>query len=154
MFVYLILEVLCNIYQVCMTTCCTSRKGASSWLTVTFGSRAISLKSISKAPGSKIIFYVFKLSLLRKSWSLVICLYDLFPRGAMPWLLTKRTKVVSRKILYWPNRKTSLSKGYSKRRTAKILVSRLLELSLLNPGANFCIFNFEIAVYYFCCYII
>ena len=48
-----------------------------------------------------------------------------------------RTKVVSRKILYGLNRKTSLSKGYSKHWKAKILVSRLLELSLRKLRCNF-----------------
>ena len=64
MFAYLISEVLCNIYQACMTTL---RKGASPDLTATFGSREVSLESISEAPGRKIIFYVFNLSSLRKS---------------------------------------------------------------------------------------
>ena len=54
----------------------------------------------------------------------------------MPWLLRRiafyetRSRVVSRKVLNGLNRKTSLSKGFSKRTTAEILVSRLLKLSL------------------------
>jgi len=46
-------------------------------------------------------------------------------------------KVISRKELNGLNQKTSLSKGFSKRRAAKILVSRLLELSLRKSWGKF-----------------
>ena len=64
MFVYLISEVLCNIYQVCMTK---SRKGVAPDLLQRLNQEKSLLKSISKEPGRKIIFYVFNLSLFRKS---------------------------------------------------------------------------------------
>ena len=107
-------------------------------LTATFGSRKVSLKSIFKALGRKIIFCVFNQSLLRKYVFWFLCV--IYSQDAkMPWLLIRivfqwtRTKVVSRKVLNGLNRKTSLSKGYSKRRAAKYLiklVSRLLELAV------------------------
>ena len=58
-------------------------------------------------------------------------------------------KVVSRKVPKGLRRKASLSKGILKRRTAKIFVLRLLELSLQKNGANLCLFNIGSAVYYY-----
>ena len=64
MFAYLISEVLCNIYQVCRQL--NNGESCFSELTATFGSGEVSLESIFKAPGRKIICYEFILSLLRK----------------------------------------------------------------------------------------
>ena len=47
-------------------------KRCFSGLTATFGSRELSLKSIFKASGRKIIFYVFNLSLINSKVSLVL----------------------------------------------------------------------------------
>ena len=69
-----------------------------------------------------------------KAFVCFISLHDSFTWGAMAWLLIRtaltRTKVISRKVMNGLNRKTSLSKGFSKRRSAKILVFRLWGLSL------------------------
>ena len=56
-------------------------------LTATFGLRKVSLKSIFKALGRKIIFYLF--TKVYFEIILLISLHDLFPRGAMPWMLIR-----------------------------------------------------------------
>ena len=100
-----------------------------SRLTSTFRSREVSLESIFKAPGRKFVCYVSFFSESTSKMSLFISLHDSFTWGAMAWLLIRtaltRTKVISRKVMNGLNRKTSLSKGFSKRRSAKILVFRL-----------------------------
>ena len=57
-------------------------------------------------------------------------------------LLTDLHEDVSRKVLNGLKRKTSRQKAFLKLKTAEIFFCRLLELSLRNPGANFCTVNF------------
>ena len=153
MFAYLISEVLCNIYQVCRHL--HSDESFFSGLTATFGSREVSLESIFKAPGRKIICDEFILSLLRKLVFSFLCMthsheapcrdgwQEYIPINTHESRFSKSTERIKSK--------TSLSKCFSKRRTAKLLVSRLLGLSLQklrseNPDASFCIFDLTVKI--------
>ena len=91
---------------------CPRRKKCFSGVITSLGSRETSLESPLKVLGSKIIFYLFILSLVRK---LVL---SFLTRIAF---LT-RSKVVSRKVLNGLKRKRSLWKALSKRQTVRIIL--------------------------------
>ena len=81
---YLLSEVLCNNYQVCMTT---SRKGVSPDLLQRLDQER-SLKEHFQSARQENYVLCVKPKFTSKI-TLVISLHDLFPRDAMPWLLTR-----------------------------------------------------------------
>ena len=136
MFEYLILKLLCNIFQ----SLDVHDKKCFSGTTTPFGSRVAYLEIIFKVLRRKIVFYVFILSLLRKLVLPFLQLHDWFTLGALATdknCIPTRYKVVSRKLLNNLKRKKSLWKALSKRQTGGSFLSPTLRNALQKSRRRF-----------------